>query len=70
MIRSRVRIRKRTIACSVLGSLLSGEKTGVTKVPAIGERVSFAPSVIANATAVAASRARTTTLGMTRATRR
>ena len=39
---------------------------GETYVPAIGERVSFAPSAIANATAVAASRAKTTALGKTR----
>jgi hypothetical protein len=62
-----MRSRKETSA-SVLPCPV-GEKRADTLVPAIGDFDSFALSVIANAAAVAASRARTTAVDRTRATR-
>ena len=58
----------RLIAVWYVASRALGENKGVTSVPAIGDFVSLAPSVIANAAAVAASRARTTAVDRTRAT--
>ena len=49
------------------GDAHSGENTFVTWVAEIGERASFARSVTANATAVAASTARTSAVDRTRA---
>src|SRR6476620_8908283 len=67
-IRSRVRSRNRM--CATRLSVPSGEKSGSTLVEAIGDLSSLAPSVIANATAVAASRAWTNHVDRTRATSR
>src|SRR5581483_2887865 len=63
--RSALRTRKRMWAAGL--AVDSGEKSGSTLVPAIGERSGFAPSVRANATADAASRTRTVAVERMRA---
>ena len=66
--RSRVRSRNWTCAFFFSGMPLAGEKTGRPACPRSATCSSFAPSVTTNATAVAASRARTTAVDRTRAT--
>ena len=56
------------IRASSLEHLQTGEKTDCTRVPKIGLFCSFSPWVSANAAAVAASRATTSTVEAIRAT--
>src|SRR5579862_3197010 len=68
--RSRVRNRNSTSARRKAGERACGEKIFVTRVPPIGDRVSLARSVIAKATALAASNPRTVAVDRTRANAR